>query len=99
MPKNLGWRIGVIIIAVAAAFYGAFPLKEKINLGLDLQGGMHLVLEVEADKAVENELIRLKDEVRKYLVKKKIRFRSAEIENHRLVVTFRDIETREDSLT
>ena len=26
--------------------------KEKIHLGLDLQGGMHLVLEVDAEKAV-----------------------------------------------
>ena len=29
-----------------------FP-KEKIHLGLDLQGGMHLVLEVDAEKALE----------------------------------------------
>ena len=27
---------------------------EKIHLGLDLQGGMHLILEVEAEKAVES---------------------------------------------
>ncbi|MBU1169886.1 MAG: protein translocase subunit SecD [Proteobacteria bacterium] len=28
--------------------------NKKINLGLDLQGGMHLVLEVQTEKAVEN---------------------------------------------
>jgi len=27
---------------------------DKIHLGLDLQGGSHLVLEVKVDKAVEN---------------------------------------------
>ena len=30
-----------------------FP-KEPIRLGLDLQGGIHLILQVEVDKAVEN---------------------------------------------
>ena len=32
-----------------------FP-KEAIRLGLDLQGGIHLILQVEIDKAVENAL-------------------------------------------
>jgi len=31
---------------------------EKIHLGLDLQGGSHLVLEVKVDKAVENHVER-----------------------------------------
>ena len=33
---------------------------EKIHLGLDLQGGMHLLLEVEAQKAVESYVERIK---------------------------------------
>ena len=36
-----------------------FP-SEKIRLGLDLQGGMHLILGVEADKAVETYVERVR---------------------------------------
>ena len=39
----------------------------KIHLGLDLQGGMHLVLEVEADKAVENAAERNAEELKETL--------------------------------
>ena len=47
------------VIGVSVWF--AFPLGQRINLGLDLQGGMHLVLEVEAEKAVESTTDRLVD--------------------------------------
>ncbi len=35
-----------------------FPLEQKLNLGLDLQGGMHLVMEVEKDKLPEGANVR-----------------------------------------
>src|SRR4030066_1231043 len=37
---------------------------DKIHLGLDLQGGMHLILEVEADKAIESYVERLKNNLK-----------------------------------
>ena len=37
---------------------GVWPNK-KINLGLDLQGGMHLILEVKTEKAVESTIERI----------------------------------------
>jgi preprotein translocase subunit SecD len=48
--------------------------RDKINLGLDLQGGMHLVLEVEAAKAVESHLERAIEEVKQDMRKEKIRY-------------------------
>ena len=51
---------------------GLFPRVERMNLGLDLQGGMHLVLEVEAEKAVEGAVLRLMDEARRILDKEKV---------------------------
>ncbi|MBW2107349.1 MAG: protein translocase subunit SecD [Deltaproteobacteria bacterium] len=42
---------------------GLLP-TEKIHLGLDLQGGIHLVLEVQTDKAVESRLERTADDLR-----------------------------------
>ena len=48
--------------------------KDKIRLGLDLQGGMHLVLEVQAAKAIENHLERVVDEMKDDLRKDKVRY-------------------------
>ncbi len=55
MNRNLLWR-GLLILAVAVACFAlAYPPKDKINLGLDLQGGMHLVLQVHTEDAVRVE--------------------------------------------
>ncbi len=48
--------------------------KETIHLGLDLQGGIHLVLEVEADKAVENAAERISEEIKEALRTQKVGF-------------------------
>ncbi|NOX35842.1 MAG: protein translocase subunit SecD [Deltaproteobacteria bacterium] len=53
-------------------FFNCWPYK-KINLGLDLQGGMHLVLEVQNIKAVEAEVERTVQEIKKELRKKGIK--------------------------
>jgi len=45
---------------------------DKIHLGLDLQGGMHLILEVEAEKAVESYVERLKNNLKDDLKEKGI---------------------------
>lgn len=62
MNKNLQWKIlGIIIVAVGclALIMPPFTVKDKeghviqkgkINLGLDLQGGMHVVLRVDTSK-------------------------------------------------
>ncbi|HEX9900034.1 MAG TPA: protein translocase subunit SecD [Candidatus Methylomirabilis sp.] len=53
-------------------FPGVLPRAERVNLGLDLQGGMHLVLEVQDEKAVESTTERLLEEARRLLDKEKI---------------------------
>ncbi len=41
-------------------WWSSFLPADRIHLGLDLQGGSHLVLEVKVDKAIENNVERLK---------------------------------------
>lgn len=53
--RNLKWKIILIFAVLVLALYGVLPVKEKINLGLDLQGGMHLVLQVDTDKLPEKQ--------------------------------------------
>jgi SecD/SecF fusion protein len=50
MPASFKWRIPLVLVVLAAAAWYAFPLSKRINLGLDLQGGMHLVLRLETSK-------------------------------------------------
>lgn len=65
MYRDLRWKIPLIALVILGAVWLAYPLKEKINLGLDLQGGMHLVLEVQVDKAVEASLDRVGDDIKR----------------------------------
>lgn len=66
--------LGVIVAAVVCllpTFTNTWPHK-KINLGLDLQGGMHLVLEVQSEEAVKAELDRTISELKLDLKNEKI---------------------------
>jgi preprotein translocase subunit SecD len=58
--------------SLPSLFPGVLPRAERMNLGLDLQGGMHLVLEVQVEKAVESTTERLLAEVRRVLEREKI---------------------------
>ncbi|HBO96551.1 MAG TPA: protein translocase subunit SecD, partial [Candidatus Omnitrophica bacterium] len=54
MSKSLRNRILIILGVIAAAVYFTFPVEKHLNLGLDLKGGMHLVLKVDTEKLPEN---------------------------------------------
>ena len=54
MNKNLRIRLLVVLGVLVASVYFAFPLEKRINLGLDLKGGMHLILKVETEKLDED---------------------------------------------
>jgi preprotein translocase subunit SecD len=47
---------------------------DKIRLGLDLQGGTHLVLEVDTAKAVDTAVERMSNDIKETLMKDKVRF-------------------------
>lgn len=48
------WRIILIIGIVALSVWAIYPPSKKIRLGLDLLGGMHLILEVDTSRLPEN---------------------------------------------
>ena len=100
MLRNLKWRLivygAVIVFAVLlflptltpelpAWFYKIIP-TEKIHLGLDLQGGMHLILEVEAEKAVESYVERVKNNLRDDLREKAVPIGKLEREKNNQIV-------------
>jgi len=98
--KNLSWRLAIVAVVVIAAIIYILPTiqpmwpHKKINLGLDLQGGMHLVLEVDTDKAVESTIERISQEMRDMLRKERIRNVLVErVENIKLSVRIKDEES------
>lgn len=50
MDKYYKWKVALIIALLSFSIWRAYPPKDKINLGLDLQGGMQLLLQVEIEK-------------------------------------------------
>lgn len=81
MKGKLGWRAILVLAVLVVSFVylvpslvGNLPLwwsnvlpKDKVQLGLDLQGGMHLILEVESEKAVESQLGIFADDIKRAL--------------------------------
>ena len=55
MNQGLLGRGIVILLTIGLAAFAAFPLRDSVKLGLDLRGGIHLVLQVEADDALRAE--------------------------------------------
>src|ERR1700761_1646125 len=63
MGKNLAGKTGFIIAILVIFVYGIFgiphggikqSITDRIHLGLDLKGGIHLVLRVNAEEAINS---------------------------------------------
>src|SRR5512141_1176605 len=53
--------------------------RKHLNLGLDLQGGIHLALGVDVDRAVKAKVARRADEIAEFLKSKNVAFTSARV--------------------
>src|SRR3989442_12154112 len=82
MPSNLRWKVITILVAfVVFSAFGVYPIvaarygihspgwlmDKQLKLGLDLKGGVHLVLRVQTDDALrletDTETERLREEL------------------------------------
>ena len=99
------WKISVILAVCILGLLYASPNmlnsstaeglpdwmpKKQISLGLDLQGGSHLLLEVETKVVLKERLEASIDAIRDTLRKDKIGYRDLKIDGERVVVTIRD---------
>jgi preprotein translocase subunit SecD len=56
MAKNLRWKLLIIVGVVALSIWSFYPPDQKVKLGLDLKGGVQLVLRVQTDDALKLEI-------------------------------------------
>ena len=62
MSKNpLTLKFILIAVVIGLAFAFSYPPKERINLGLDLRGGAHYLMQVETDVAIKFEMDRVQN--------------------------------------
>jgi preprotein translocase subunit SecD len=99
MNRKLLYRVLVIAAATLAAFvylvptvvrplpswWSAFLPTREIRLGLDLQGGMHLVLQVETEKAIEFSVERMAEDLKRELQTRGVAFASVAREGSRRI--------------
>jgi len=106
------WKVAVILLVCLAGVVYALPNlfpraqmeqlpdwlpHEQINLGLDLQGGSHLLLEVEVDSVIEERLRALVDEVRVALRGARIGYRGLGLRGDAVTLTLTDAGTAEQA--
>lgn len=68
-------------------------------LGLDLRGGVHFLMEVDMDAAIEKALERYSSDLRTVLRKAKVRYTSIRESGQKLVIRFRSAEDREAGIS
>ncbi|WP_305046146.1 protein translocase subunit SecD [Geoalkalibacter sp.] len=89
MSKSLKMRGALILLLLLLSFFALAPTLagnslpqwwqrafDPIHLGLDLQGGMHLILGVEVEKAVESRMDSLMDQTEALLRERDLIYRS-----------------------
>jgi preprotein translocase subunit SecD len=89
-----------VVAVVLASLWSLYPLKQTINLGLDLQGGIHLVLGVDTARAVANLTERAAEDLKNSLERKGVGIRRATREGERsIMVELATPQSWNDALT
>jgi preprotein translocase subunit SecD len=88
MNPNLKWKVIFIVVVILGCIYGLFGLPtfptsvadlksnfaQQIKLGLDLQGGTHLILQVQVQEAIAQETDQTVDRLTTQMRAKNIRY-------------------------
>ena len=88
------YRTALTLSADLPGWMRAIGLK-PMNLGLDLRGGIHVVIDVDMDAALDQALERNLGDVRTQLRDKKIRYLTVTREGAHILIKFNDAESRD----
>ena len=84
------------VIYALPTFYSEVPPwltsmnAKKMNLGLDLKGGVHFLMEVDLDEVVKTKSKKLSNDIRSQLRKEKIRYKKYSHQNNNIYIEFND---------
>jgi preprotein translocase subunit SecD len=102
MKKQITYRLSIIGVLVFISIICFIPTllsdssreswKEwmpdtGLKLGLDLQGGTHLVFEVDVDKAIQTRLERMVDEIKENLKEDKYQEDTLSVKNNKIILS------------
>jgi preprotein translocase subunit SecD len=87
------YRSALTLSADLPRWVRALGLK-PMNLGLDLRGGIHVVIDVDIDAALDQSLERYVEDIRTQLRDAKVRYVTVSRDKGRVVVKFSDAESR-----
>jgi len=113
MNRNLWYRVlavvGVTLVSILylvptlvpslPSWWKSFLPDQAIRLGLDLQGGMHLVLEVQTEKALEFSVERSVEDLKRELGGAKVPVAGVTREGSRMIVVALGEGTKPDEVT
>jgi preprotein translocase subunit SecD len=77
--KDIRWRVILIAVVVGLSIWSFYPPGQKIKLGLDLKGGVHLVLRVHTDDALRVETETTVERLRDSLQRAGVQFSKADV--------------------
>ncbi|HEX5111051.1 MAG TPA: protein translocase subunit SecD [Vicinamibacterales bacterium] len=78
MMKNLRWRLLLIAAVIGLSIWSFYPPDQKVKLGLDLKGGVHLVLQVNRNDPLRAETNLTVERLRESLDTASIRYTKIE---------------------
>lgn len=87
------FKILFILLLIVGVSYYVYPPQKTVHLGLDLKGGIHMVVEVEMAEAYRAELEISKTNVESTLSDEKITFAKTSIDRPNLAFTIEGIES------
>ncbi|TAE84673.1 MAG: hypothetical protein EAY76_00050, partial [Alphaproteobacteria bacterium] len=103
-PRKFSWSFLIVAVLCAVSSYIISPLilskdqqgalsswlpERSINLGLDLQGGSYLLLEVDNDQYFDEQLAHMRSTVRQALRSEKIGYNTIEVRDDAVYLELR----------
>ena len=85
--------VSLLFISFSSSNFSALSNKffdKKINLGLDLQGGSYLLLEIDNSPVIEQKLQNLTINIRNFFKEKNIRIKNFELKNQKIFFSVND---------
>jgi protein-export membrane protein SecD/preprotein translocase SecF subunit len=81
-------RLFVIAAVVALSLWAIYPPRENVKLGLDLNGGVHLVLRVKTDEALQLQTHAIAERLRHALTQQRVAFSGLDVTRHDEFTTY-----------